>query len=174
MQFKREDTRLGQLIIVDTAENQGPAAQAAILDRHFRVADIGDVLDLSQKKGQRKSFPASRSKKGMCGSGGLMTVLHGVQSTCSSASSISIKGFFRMRTRLPTLTAGSSPDCTIRYAVVRLMPIRRAACSTDNVIASSLWCSFVMVAPCSFVMIAPYDEKALSYIYMSSPARRGH
>jgi len=69
---------------------------------------------------------------------------------------------------------GSSPDCTIRYAVVRLMPIRRAACSTDNVIASSLWCSFVMVAPCSFVMIAPYERKGAELHIYVVPARRGH
>jgi hypothetical protein len=42
------------------------------------------------------------------------------------------------------------------------MPIRRAACSTDNVRASSLWCSFVMVAP--------YERKGAElHIYVVSP-----
>jgi hypothetical protein len=54
---------------------------------------------------------------------------------------------------------GSSPSRTSRYAVDRLTPIRRAACSMDKVCASSLWCFLVLSTAT--------NEKALNQIYIS-------
>lgn len=49
MQFTREGYPIGQLIIIDTAENQGLARLLRFKNRPFLVAGVGGVLDLLQK-----------------------------------------------------------------------------------------------------------------------------
>ena len=55
-------------MIVETAENQGLAAQATILKSPFRVADIGGALDLLQKTDSE--IVATLAKKKECGTAG--------------------------------------------------------------------------------------------------------